>query len=247
MTGLDAAQMRAVGMIPQAQVLVDEAFRARIGDHGARQAQLAVARDAQEIELPAGSADQDVRARDIAAPREIETDEGDHAGSRGDIACGNRSLYIAGQGGRCTAVLRLRHTRIGEQRVDRGQQHRSASRHEALGNEFPARRRPRMILSDEAARAAQALGYLTHNRIMNLFDSLTSPLNRSLRRRCRAPRRRPRCDRTDPRRIGCRGELPAQSLPTDRSSSPEPASPPSWLAARRQAGRCRPRARPAGR
>ena len=84
---LHAAQMRAVRVIAQPEARVDEiSGGAGIRHHGARQTQLAVAGHREEIELSLGTADQHVGAGDVAAAREVEADERNLAGARGDAA-----------------------------------------------------------------------------------------------------------------------------------------------------------------
>ena len=70
------------------------------------QPQLAVAGDRQEIELPLGTAHQHVGAGDVAAAREVEADERDLAGARGDAARARAGLDVGGQGRAARCAVR---------------------------------------------------------------------------------------------------------------------------------------------
>ncbi len=139
---LDAAQVRAVAVKRDTERLVDEVARADrvVGQHVARQPQAAVARGGQEIQLSAGSADQHVRAGDVAAASQVEADEGDHAGLALQEArrSGSERLDVRRQRGAGRA-------RIGEQAVHRQPRDRGSGAPEPLREEFAPGNRPPVI------------------------------------------------------------------------------------------------------
>jgi hypothetical protein len=150
---LHAAQVRAVRVKRRPKLVDEAAGGARVGHHGAGQPKLVVARHAQEIELAAWAADQDVRAGDVAAARKIEADEGNLAGARADAAGGQQRLRYPWR----AVAARVRGPRSGQHAQTIEGDHRGGARHEALRDELPPRRRPRVILVSERFVQSQSL------------------------------------------------------------------------------------------
>src|SRR5690606_39407588 len=103
-------------------------------DHVPRQAELAVTRGAQRIELPPAAADENVRARHVRAPGEIEADEGDLARAVRDAAGLLQLDEIARE-------LGVRLTRVREEPEDSARQHGRGPGDETLRNQLAARHR----------------------------------------------------------------------------------------------------------